>query len=71
MGFIIGIPFIGIELIIGIPMLLVFVGIAFIMMKASYAAFGDAQVNGPAAGAFHLLVRRSVSPAGYAVRLDG
>jgi hypothetical protein len=63
MGFIIGIPFIGIELIIGIPMFVVF-GIAFIMMKASYAALRSVQVNGPQAQPFHLFVRRSVSLAG-------
>lgn len=58
MGFIPIIPFIpfGIELIIGIPML-AFIGIAFIMMTASYGALRSAQGCHLPAGTFPLLVR--------------
>jgi hypothetical protein len=66
-GFII--PFIGIELIIGIPMFVF--GIAFIMMESSYAAPRSGQVNGRYARAFHLFMRRSVSPAGSLIRFCG
>jgi hypothetical protein len=47
MGFIIGIPFIGIAFIIGIPMLELVIGIAFVMMGASYVASADAQGKRP------------------------
>jgi hypothetical protein len=74
MGFIIPLFIIG---IIGIPMLELFIGIgiAFIMMPASYGYSPTAQGLGPPhrehSGWFPLLVRRTVSPIGdFSVATD-
>jgi hypothetical protein len=70
MGFIIPLFIIG---IIGfIPMLLPFgIGIAFIMLTASYAALPKPQGSGWRARMIPLLVRRSVSPfGGFSVAAD-